>query len=373
MQMMTLRRISLYRAASVLVLCAVLLSMSAVPALAQSSVDPAIDRLIESGLATVVDQSSEFDGVQMTVQYAYADTQRLIVRVKLSGDYEDLLEDHMREFLLRDDTARRFGYRAALPVEREDDEVAEVYDVIFYNQTTFELPDDEVEIINGYLDDYGDTIDLQLTVAFTPMSALGRVLSTADLYAMSPVGPFDFVFTVPIHRAVVFMPELSVSAAGVDMELARVAVAPSETEIELCYTLPDGQDWQPVASLSLAGEPALMSGASFVALPDPADSERCVRQNFAAFAGNNVSPLVVTVERLQTSVPDDPDVWAGFAGALAEFGIEAEAFAQPHTYFTIVSTPEGMTDAELAEIIDNAREDLRATVEGPWVFEVGVP
>jgi hypothetical protein len=337
-----------------------------------TSPDPGIQGVIEAGLTTVVDQTSEHDGVQITLQSAYADTQRIILRVKVSGDYEALLQDHMLNFVLRDDTGRSFSYSMAMPVTREDDEVAELYDVVFYNQTSFQDPEGNVEIIDGYLDSYGDSIDLQLTVSFVDMSALGMVLEDAQSTPSNTVGPFDIVFTVPIQQPVVVMPELEQTVNGVTIWLERVSVAPSETEIALCNTLPTFQDWQPNIQLMVNGTAAQPSGGNLVGLPTAEDTERCIEQRFSVYAGN-AQVMTVSVDALMTSVPDDREAWEGLVEELGTFDIEAEAFPERGSYLGIIATPEGMTDAELAEIINNARENLRQRIDGPWTFEVAIP
>ena len=334
--------------------------------------DSGVQALSDAGLMTVSDQTMTDDDVDLTIQYAYADTQRILVRVKLAGDYEPYLQDHMLSFLLRDDTARSFSYSAALPVTREDDEIAEVYDVVFYNQTSYQPIVGDFEIIDGYLDDYGDRIDFQLDVGFVPMSALGMVLDAADAIEKSPAGPFGFIFTVTIYHPVEIRPVETQTVGDIAVTLERVTIAPSETEVEVCYTLPDGQDWQPEILLTMGDVTAPASGANLVGMWTLELPDRCVEQRFSVFGGA-AGTLTVTVNRLITSVPDRADAWEGLVDELETFGIEAEAFADPGTYFTIQATPEGMTDAELAEIINTAREHLRHVVEGPWVFEVTLP
>ena len=352
-----------------------LLAFTILPASAQEfpPFGTGVQPLVDAGLMTPVDQTMEADGMQVTIQYAYADTQRIIVRLKLSGDYQQVMQDNLPNFVLRDDTSRQFGYSAMHSVAREDDELAEFYDVIFYTQTFYQPIDGEFEIIDGYLDTYGDSIEVQLDIGFTPMSALGLVLDAVDALEQSPVGPFGFIFTMPIYPAREVKPVETLTVGDIAMTLERVTVAPSETEVEICYTLPDVQDWQPWITLTVDGVDAPVSGGNLVGMPTLDDTERCVEQRFGVLVSDELDVLTVTIDRLQTSVPDDPDAWEGLVAELETFGIEAEAFPERGTYFSIESTPEGMTDAELAEIIDNARENLRQSVDGPWVFEVALP
>lgn len=354
--------------------CVGLISVGAALATAQDGIspDPGIQGVIDAGLTTVVDQTSEHDGVQITLQSAYADTQRIILRVKVSGDYQAALQDHMLNFVLRDDTGRSFSYSMAMPVIREDDELAEMYDVVFYNQTSFQDPEGNVEIIEGYLDSYGASIDLQLTVSLVDMSALGMVLEDAQSTPTDTVEPFDSVFTVPIQQPIVVMPELEETVNGVTIWLERVSIAPSETEIALCNTLPTFQDWQPNVQLNVNGITAQPSGGNLVGLPTSEDTERCIETRFSVYAGD-ADRIEVMIDALMTSVPDDPEAWEGLAEELGTFGIEAEAFPERGSYLGIIATPQGMTDEELAEIINDARENLRQRVDGPWTFEVGIP
>lgn len=331
-----------------------------------------VEPLLEAGLMTVVDQTSEADGMQVTIQYAYADTQRIIVRLKLSGDYEQVLQDNMPNLVLRDDTGYQFGYNAMQPVLRVDDEQAEIFDAIFYTQAAFQGIDGEVDIIDDYLNDKGEGIDLQLDLGFTPLSALGMVLDAAEALEKSPVGPFGFVFTVPIYHAREIKPMETITVADIAMTLERVTVAPSETEVQVCYSLPDAQDWQPWIELTADGVPAPLTGGNLVGLPTLDDTERCIEQRFAVLIGDTTESLTVDIDRLQTSVPDAPEAWEGFVAELETLGIKAEAFPERGAYFSIESTPEGMTDAELGEIIDAARENMRQSIAGPWTFEVSL-
>ena len=358
-----------------LLVAVVLLVTGLLPVSAQefAPFETGVQPLVDAGLMTVVDQTMDADGVQVTIQYAYADIQRIIVRLKLSGDYEQVLQDNIPNLVLRDDTGRQFSYSAMHSVTRDDDELAEVYDAIFYNQTTYQPIVGYLEIIDNYLNDKGDRIELQLDIGFTPTSALGMVLDAVDALEKSPAGPFGFIFGVPIYQPPIVKPVETRTVGEIAVTLQRVTVAPSETEVEVCYTIPDAQDWQPWIELTVDGMVAPVSGGNYVDMPMLDDTERCIEQRFGVFVSDATRALTVSIARLQTSVPDDPEAWQGLVAELGTHGIKAEAFPQRGTYFSIESTPEGMTDAELAEIIDNARENLRQSVEGPWVFEVALP
>lgn len=325
-----------------------------------------VDRLIEAGMTTPIDETLSVDGVDATLVFAYADVQRVIVRVRLSGENYAAYAGQGMDFVLSTDDGTNLLYSAALPV-MPDETGGTIYDVAFIGQAARQTESGDWEIIQDYLATAGDSLDLRLTM----LSMNWGAPPAADPAASPTVEPpFRFDFTLPVRPAQVVEDVGTQTVNDIAMTLEQVTVAPSETAVRLCYALPDGQDWQPVVTVSLGVVDVPASAMSLLGMPTPEDTERCVEQKYSLFYGGDVATLTVNVERLATSVPDTPEAWEGLVEELRTFGIEAEAFPQPGAYFSIDATPEGMTDAELAEIINNARENLREHVDGPWVFQV---
>jgi hypothetical protein len=351
--------------------------------------DPVMEAAREAGLIEEIGITRTVGDVTVTLDWAYADTQRIMLGYTLQTANDlhpnDLFSPFMPSPRLSDSEGASFSYASSIPAPGDQsNELSVVLD--YYTQVI--LPGaqpDEFVVDNDYFNPPPDELDLEFELNYgdftaeanvPPASLEGSNLEPGDY--VDPIGPFVFNFTVPLYPALVLEPDQTVEAAGVSVTLEQVSITPTKTSARVCYDMPDTRDWMPEASVELGGTPGRMSGASLVGGKEAAvDTEhRCRDLSYDVFYDTEPGILTVSVDYLTVSMAEGPDDWLRIKDVLAEEGIEIEVnFSQGEDGgggidVEIVSIPDGV---DFNEAVNAARETLGDRLAGPWTFTVEIP
>jgi hypothetical protein len=344
--------------------------------------NPVMDAAREAGLIEDIGLSQTVDDVTVTLDWAYADVQRIVLQytITTTGDVDpQSIVSPFASPQLRDSSGVMFSYASSYPAPGETPNEL-VVNLEYYTQAL--VPGDEAgEVIvnNEYfnVDPLPQELDLELRLRLGDYTVPeGMPNAGAEI---EPAGPFVFDFTVPLYPAITFEPMETADAAGLSVSLERVTITPANTSVRLCYPLPDRRDWQPEVSLEIGDVQGILTGASLVGAKEDIslDDERwCRDMSFSLFYDQEPTELTVSVDYLTASMVEGPDDWLEIKDALAEQGIKIEVnFTQGEqggggVGIEVVSIPDGV---DFNEAVNAARESLGDRLGGPWTFTVAIP
>ena len=221
--------------------------------------DAGLRAVFESDLGTELNLSQTIDGYTVTLEWAYADGNRLTVAYTIAGA-PGVAYTNLEGF------SPRLIYLGSPPVELpglfgvgnafSDDppyEPSQQVGNVSANTYTFDLT---------ALDPVPDVLDLRLELEVTAVTTLKRTQmpdpASADYEAFwgRPIGPFVFAFSLPVHSlARVLTEPQTATDQGIAIMLARVTVTPSQTRLLLCFEAPDpARRWTLIPRLTAGGE-----------------------------------------------------------------------------------------------------------------------
>lgn len=177
------------------------------------------------------------------------------------------------------------------------------------------------------------------------------------------VGPFAFDFSLPLLHAVTVTPNLTITGADIPMTLEMVSVAPSKTDLRLCFTPPQPNWWLVEATLQL-GE-TVATPASTESSPRAGTDQTCTDLHFEMYA-QPPTRLTLTVEAIE----HQPYETAELQEAQRQFaarGIPMQLEIRPDGTAGIYTWPSGLEEARAALI------ELGYRIEGHWVFRLELP
>lgn len=343
--------------------------------------------LIEAGMVALVDQRQTIDGVTVTLNWLYADTNTLAVQYQVAGlppfteeqavmqyaPYSQLTDADGNAFLISGGgvswvESDSNADSTTLHVDEQYNPQAVYFDA---ESETYQVMDDYFNTLYG--DDLPEQLPLTLTIVADDDPAMDPPPMSTGGIPPEGIGPFTFDVVVPLHPESQFEVNDTVTANDLDVTLETLTLTPARVRARICYDLPDSGDWHPVAALTVDGNAALRSGYGIAGgLPDPSDVRRCEEHRFAVATPGDARTLTLTVEALRTSIPETREYWESVRDALAEHGIVIEVVMGRGRYFDFVSKPDGMTDMQVGETLVAVQESLLPAVDGPWVFEVAL-
>jgi hypothetical protein len=303
--------------------------------------------------------------LQVTLQYAYADANRITVAYEVTG--EARAGDEVQIYVnptLTDSANRQYVW---LPVGGGGGGGGGA------------APDEIVQFRNSglanfdasVLENVPETLDLNLKIEVAYANA---ELRQQDPYGMLFAGDTLFSFALPLAPGRVMETPQTSSAAGIEMTVQKVVVAPSMTRVELCYPAPDvgEQMWTPFGTLEIGGE-VMFEAMGF---------------NVAGLGGLPLNPddecrALIIPEALQ----DIEGEWRLTIEALRQEGsVDVEALAQrlseeydveitplPEGGFSVRNDqplPEGF---DLGAAIAELEGELAEQIVGPWRFTFSFP
>lgn len=342
----------------------ILLSLSTAAVTAQDQLeDPILNAAREAGLITEIGQTQKRDDVTVTLDWAYADTQRIVLSYTLepSSTINDTdWSMAMVSSQLVDDKSASFSYVGGYYKKaKQPNQLVVVTE--YYPQAIIPVEgSQDFTVNNDYFNPAPDKINLTFDPKLTPTGAQSAL-------------PFAFHFTVPLYKPVVVKEAQSITIKGVHMTLEQVSVTPTRTIARICYNMPDSRDWTLESTVELNGMTSGIAGAALVGGKEAASDtkNRCRDLSYNVYYDKQPTSINVTVDHIATSMGEGPDDWNKIKPELAKHNIQIEVISVPHALdVKILNVPEGV---DYDQAVLDARESLGDLVKGPWKFTVDLP
>lgn len=332
--------------------------------------DPGIQGASDAGLFYEINQTQTINGVTVTLQRGYADLQRFAIEYTVQGLSMDRIQFALTSHqMLQDTMGNTFSFSSGGPTEESTTEEFRV-SIQYYTQAVRQGNTPEAFIIdNDYFANQYETLPEQMDFVLTLDFYRD---SFGEPIVENPPEPFVFEFSIPLIAGVILEPNVTLEDQGLAVTVERITLSPSQTEVRLCHELPDPRDWQPVAHLVIGDEPALPSGWGIVSREEFLNTERrCRDMRFDGFYEGEPVTLSLTVDRLETSMPEGPEEWEQIRDILAERDIHFDVvFERGGLRLDNLQVPEGV-DFDTA--VREARIELGNIIEGNWSFTFDVP
>ena len=168
-------------------------------------------------------------------------------------------------------------------------------------------------------------------------------------------------------------------ASGITIQLDAVQREGDYIRADICYQLPSEADWLPGNS---AGDVVLTVGDKTIPIwgfklidwktsPNGKKTHRCDYLLFPVAADQDVTQFTITIKRLVTSVPEQPDCnKAQEQLVTAKTGLVIRCNHGENSFgYEVAQKPASMSDSQARDLIYEAFSEI---VRGPWVFATGV-
>jgi hypothetical protein len=330
--------------------------------------DPGLQGAAEHGLIRDIN-TQVIQGVTVTLTHVFADANRIALWYTIQGI--ELPKGHakgifIQPVLLKADgswfgTGAMSGGVTPLDPQNAPDD----YFVIFDHEENY--PSD------GF---YHLIFQLQIggTIWVLPDDFVPTPGPLPDQYRVEipSVGPFEFALSLPASNPVILQPNQTVEANGVSMTLQTLRIATSQTNISLCYDLPDERDWQPDIEVSIDGESGVTVAGNLTGKPHRVQNQSCFQLKSLLFYESASHHMTIRIDKLRTAPSEwTVDTTARAKDRLRQQGIEVEFyFTGNGAGYNVLHVPEGMDDPQISRAVTDALSEF---YDGPWVFEVDLP
>ena len=269
-------------------------------------VDVAMDHVEQAGLVQELNLSQTVDGVTVTLEQGYADANRVVVGLTVTGPASQRYSPLRVELI---DSAGVVFPRVMGMGLSSKSELLQVelppgtsYHVYSFDASAGEGDPAELDLrLAIEVEEFEPAPTPDNPPAEPPDSKVVTVL-LEPLPAPTIVGLFTFDFGLPFIPGRTVEVQQTVEAAGVAVRLERVVVTPSETQAILCVELPDGgsKEWIPIATLDvgdgqhLFGESRRFDGS----VTNESEEESCYRYSVWAPLDDQSGEWTLTVSEL---------------------------------------------------------------------------
>lgn len=306
---------------------------------------------LQENMVTPLNLSQTKADVTVTLDWAYADANRIKLAYTVTSVTEPIVKDWVTDVTLTDQEIPResqeiFGFASLVDIQED---APNIYNV----EANFELDD---------ITHTESTIDLRLRV----------------------MGIYRFEFSVPFDPGIRIEKQPDVSAAGLNANLEWAIITPSMTRAYICYETPDEEMWVANVLLSYDGEPVALEpeASGRGSGPNNGPYERwCTERRFLTSYDNPPQELTFTIPSLQTpTVYSEADMRVA-SEVFAKYGVKTEvkpSSSEPGSGYTLnwlSPIPDNeQFSAIWKEAIGAMDDSVRwESVAGPWHLTITLP
>lgn len=225
--------------------------------------DAGLKAILEQGLGHEIGISQTIDGYTVTLEWAYADGNRLTLAYTIQGipgtQYTNLSSD-VYALTLRDSGVEiPFNQGMTAPIDQNGNAVG-------WGAPPDTIPTSDRSLVISTYDlsnvdlDGKETLDLRLEVQPYGITLQQRTLMPIERFnemKEGPDEPFTFDFSIDlVDERRVFNTPMTAADQGITIHLTEVNVAPSQTRVRICFAPPDpARQWTAIPRLTTdAGE-----------------------------------------------------------------------------------------------------------------------
>jgi hypothetical protein len=309
-------------------------------------------------MITPINLSQTEGDMTFTVDWAYADANRVVLGYSLSREGGNIANNWLTDVVLTGTEGGRYYPIGAFGLDRSMPEMLSS-DAHF----------DASIVENGTGEDAPEVLNLHLKVKNT----------------------FKFDFSVPFTPGVRVEDGTPVEVNGIEARIEWAVITPSMARVSFCYEMPEGGPWYPRVQLAYDGERvARGAGASdFLSPQKQADGTWCRQDNFLTTYREFPKTLTLTITSMQTPTYYNKEHLQRMSEVYAKYGITAEVVkntaAEWESYLlTFPDLPNDIDPDLLEQIGEEARlyagaplaeigEEEGERIDGPWVLTMDVP
>lgn len=339
------------------VLMLALISATVVAALYQTATDPGLTAVEDAGLVQPLNVNAASDGFTFEITKGYADANRVALWYVITGPNLDTGFYVNSTLFKAGQPDELFGTGGQSSSSEAGPKPNSLAGVLTFDHTYPPPEDGEFHL------------RLRLQLYKIPANMTGDYTMQDNVQASA-----DLEFTLPAIGALELFPKLETTTHDVTFSLNSLRITPSQTALNLCFDMPSAQDWQVSITASIGDQQGLLasmgtSNGKTFRLTDP---HRCMDINFLLPYQEENQQMVIEIDHLETSISEGNEaVLERAKERLTAQGIEIEFHLVDHGLnWTIRSQPEGLTEADLNQLI---LDSMRERYDGPWRFVVGLP
>jgi hypothetical protein len=327
--------------------------------------DPGLTAMDEAQRLTRIDQTQAIPGklaadygLQVTLNYAYADANRIVVSYTLSAESEAdtpiFVSNNPTLTVANDSHIPRMllgSYGTPETATTKDGRLAYTATMVSnFDATTFTPESDTVKL----------TLDVETALSFP---------KSDNPYRMELAEQAHFEFSVPFDPGRTMDTPQTIEHGGLALTLQKVVVAPSLTRLEMCYAdpAPEGRAWAVYGQLDVNGTPVVENAQLNETGPNGEsldEAEPCHTLIIPAALDKQSGEWRLTITHMQLPGSENPQQVV--AQMKEQFGIDIQA-SEYGGY-----TPDPM-DANTAKALASVLKGLQQRIDGPWVFTFTVP
>ncbi|MBE2266857.1 MAG: hypothetical protein IAE80_01410 [Anaerolinea sp.] len=331
--------------------------------------DPGLDamsaenRIVYFGMTQpIIGEASEAYNIQVTLDYAFADANRITVAYTVTG--EAPASEGLTVFSnpsLTDDQSNQYIWLMLGSSASNSEATPDAEARVSFTQTMVSHFDSSI------LRSAPETLNLSLRIEAA--YANNDIRADFDPYAMLMAGETTFTFELPFNPGRVLSEPQTAMSGDLPLTLLQAVVAPSLTRLDVCFDEPVSidQNWVAFGSITIGGEIVVPESSFAISGMDG------LRMNEDDVCHAIIVPYALHVEQGEWTVTINAlRGWADnetLARLLTEdYGVEASA--SPDGGLEITTVPDGVdVDAAIAAI--NAEHGV--SINGDWTFTFTLP
>lgn len=333
--------------------------------------EPTVFSAIPTQLAPAAGTSKTQNGITVTLNWAYADENRLALQLSVEG--LKLPEgvptgDFICKLYVSNGQGVSIGSIEPADIQTQKDKPGQhiVLTYISYQH------------IDANRNDHLN-LSMDLTIgACGPRWDFGEVyIPGQEAQTPTPpplIGNYHLNVTVPVYKGLTLIPKQTLVADGISIRLDTITLSPSFTSVHICY-LPTGDrkldftGWNPQVNIQV-GDKKFFTLNTYFGIT-VGDTLSCVEMGVPKAIDPQIQSFRVIVQKILSGPPGPLSLKEQkvIQQKLASQGIEIAFEEGDGNIWKITKRPGDMTETDA---IQKANEAMMNSIEGPWVFNVEV-
>jgi hypothetical protein len=349
--------------------------------------DPGLTGAGEADLVTELNLQQSYEDFTVTVEYAYADVNRISIGFQVSGTSPIGTTYEITSDALTDSE----GYEYQLLFGGGGggggggSEAPQVHTYSYTQSSSYHVP--------AYAE-VPDALNLRLElgvkrITSTRPDSAGTPQPVEGAPIIEQLEPLVFEFSVPFIPGQVIEPEQTASANGITLTLEKLVIAPSLTRATVCFAEVPEANYFPLVSLTVDGEAVALASEQGSGFEPVDEAGRCydvlINESLYSLPGE----WALSIDRFLQNYPVGYS--SGSDGTTADYTISGppeelarvRAQLEPglDAYGIALDESDGSLSFSFAlnsgidqhEINGLLNRSVRSETEGPWVFTFDVP
>lgn len=332
--------------------------------------DSGLEAVDQQGLVTHLNLTQTDGNISVTLDYAYADSNRISVGYFLDA-------------LVKPDDPIATGAGMIYPVDDLHDDQGHSFVGVAGGggggggggdnepTPTMTLVSTSHETNYDVFESLGTPNSLNLTLQVEVYSRTDPNSPILDPKLDQKLATFTFTFTIPFYPGLLMTEPKAVSAAGMTLTLQKFVVTPSMTRAVICYDQPPAvstDQWWPHLTLRAGGKDIVTDAAVWTLTSESVGNTipaNCLVYALPQALSPEKGEWTVAVPDLYTAALSGDAFQNYLTGRLKQYSIEV--VPQPSGGFTY-NTPADMDHTQLSDIIMRVSREATISINGPWAF-----